>query len=267
VSRLPPRRVEPVRDEFDPGELFDPSSQARPLLALSLTAGPVLAIVGVLGWVRLLLGVPLHPAPPVDLSGLALDAALLLLFCLSHSLLARGFGRKWLNRPLGPGAEMPLYVLVSGLSLTLLAFGWRDSGPLLWDLEGLPRLLCRGVQAAGALLALWGTLVLGAGRTLGLSHLDALRRGLQPPAPEFVALPPYRFVRHPVSLGLLALLLAQHEATLDRLLLGAGMALWILLATPFEERDAEITFGQVYREYKRRTPRWLPRPPRREDPA
>jgi protein-S-isoprenylcysteine O-methyltransferase Ste14 len=203
-------------------------------------------------------------APQPRWPALVQDLCLLLLFVVPHSLLARGLGRRWLNRPFGPAGERPLYVLVTGLSLGLLALGWRTSGPLLWNHEGVLGVLARALQLAGLALAAWATAVLGAGATLGLPDLRALRRGLQPPAVELTALPPYRHLRHPTSLGNLLLLACMPEVTLDRALLLVGLGAWILLSAPWEERDAELSFGEAYRAYRSRTPRWIPRLRREE---
>ncbi len=253
------RRVEPVPESYDPDEIFDPRSQARPGLAAWLAIGPVLSAVGTVGWLRLLGGIPLPLPERADGWSLLVDFLLLLLFLLPHSLLARGSGRRLLNRPFGPGAERPLYVLISGVTLCLLVLCWRTSGPVLWDHEGLWKFLSRVVQGTGLLLAAWASLVSGSGRLLGLPHLRAIENGTQPPAPELVALPPYRWLRQPVNLGVLLLFLGMPEGSPDRLLLACVLGAWILVSAPYEERDAEPTFGDAYLRYKARTPRWVPR--------
>ncbi len=261
----PSRKIEPVPEHFDPDEVFDPNRVARPALALWLLAGPLLSIVGVLGWLRLLAGVPQPLDPELRLGGLFLNALLLLLFILPHSLLARGSGRMWLNHPFGPSGERPLYVLISGGTLSLLVLAWTTSGPMLWDHEGGWKVLARLVQATGMLLTAWATLLTGAGRMLGLPHLRALESGSQPPSREFIALPPYRWLRQPVNLGILLMMIGMPEGTPDRLLLGVGLGLWILISAPYEERDNEPTFGKAYLQYRDRTPRWLPRFRRRRE--
>lgn len=252
------RRIEPVPDEDENG-VFHPERAGRPWTALFLLLGPLLSVLGLAGWLRLVAGVP-QPFPhTLNLPALLWDLALLLQFVIPHSLFARGFGRRWLNLPMGPAGERPLYVLHTGVSLCLLALLWQESGPLLWNHEGVLVVLARAVQVAGLLLAGWATLALRTGSVLGLPDLRALQRGSEPPAPEFMALRPYKYLRHPVDLGNLLLLIGMPEATLDRLLMLVVLGVWMLVSANWEERDAALAFGEAYRNYKERTPRWIPR--------
>ena len=259
------RRVEPVSEEFDPRAVFRPEQVARPWLAAVLVVGPVLCLVGLAGWLRLLVNVALPVPPKASWSALGVDALLLALFVVPHSTLARGVGRRWLNRPLGPAGERPLYVLISGLGMCALGWGWQTTGPVLWDFTGPYLLASRIVQLGGLLLTVWALLVSGLLSVFGLPHLHAMRTGAQPPSPELVALPPYRYMRQPVNAGVLLMLIGLPEATIDRVFLSLVLGIWILLATPFEERDARMTFGQAYALYQERTPRWIPRFRRRAE--
>jgi len=143
--------------------------------------------------------------------------------------------------------------------LCAMVFLWQDCGPLLWRWDGVMQVLFRIVQVAGLLLASWGVLVVGAGHVAGLPHLRALENGRTPPSSELIALPPYAWIRQPVNLGMMMLLVGMTEVTPDRLLLMVVMGAWMLLVAPIEERDAELEFGEGYARYRRRTPRWFPR--------
>ncbi len=252
------RRIEPVSEEAEAGEIYDPRAEARRGLVVWLAVGPVLAAIGFLGWLRLVSGVAEPAVLPNSFGALALDLTLALQFALSHSLLARGFGRRLLNRPFGPAAERPLYVFASGVSLCLLVLVWKPSGPLLWQWEGWERVIPRVIQACGLGLVAWAAFVVGAAQLLGMPHLHALESGRREPQSEFTALPPYSTIRQPINLGFLLLLAGMPEVTADRLLLGLVLGAWILLAAPIEERDLEIEF-EGYSSYRERTPRWLPR--------
>jgi protein-S-isoprenylcysteine O-methyltransferase Ste14 len=80
------------------------------------------------------------------------------------------------------------------------------------------------------------------------------------PATSFVARGPYRFTRNPMYVGM-TLLLAGVGLMLGRAwialsaLVGAGFL--HLYAIPREERYLERTFGESYRDYRRRVRRWL----------
>lgn len=253
------RRVEPVPDTYDPSEVYDPGSSARPGLAVWLMIGPTLSIFGVLGWLRMVSGVRYSTQLEFDGGALFLDFLLMAQFLAAHSLLARGWGRRLLNRPFGPDAERPLYVLVTGLTLATMTFFWIDTGPLVWRWWGWTSILPRLIQIPGVILVLSSVFAIGGGGMIGITHLRALEHGRQAPKQEFVALPPYSWIRQPLNLGILMILIGMPEVTVDRLLLMLGMGAWILLVAPIEERDAELQFGEGYAAYKARTPRWLPR--------
>lgn len=251
------RRVEPV-PENSPDEVFDPRASARRGLAVWLALGPVLAGVGFLGWLRMIAGLDAPAAGRTSILALALDALLALQFALSHSLLARGFGRRLLNRPFGPAAERPLYVFITGISLCLLVLAWQPTGPALWSWSGWTRPISWILQVGGLTLVAWGGFVVGSAQLLGLPHLRALETGGREPQSEFTALPPYSFLRQPINLGFLLLLAGVPVMRPDQLLMALIFAAWIVLAAPIEERDLEIEFDG-YASYRERTPRWLPR--------
>lgn len=110
----------------------------------------------------------------------------------------------------------------------------------------------------GAMLVAWSAVLL-------------VTRGEGTPAPwdppqRFVLAGPYRYVRNPMMLGLFVILfgeavVAESVAMLLYLGLVAGAVGWYVVA--IEEKGLEARFGDAYRVYKERVPRWLPRLPRR----
>lgn len=86
---------------------------------------------------------------------------------------------------------------------------------------------------------------------------------LDPPT-RFVASGPYRFVRNPMALGLLLLLGGQAALYGSRAVL---LYLLVILTAvhPFvvlvEEPELTKRFGPSYEAYRKRVPRWIPRPP------
>lgn len=108
---------------------------------------------------------------------------------------------------------------------------------------------------AGCLLASWCNLLfLDIGK--GTAHpFTAKTRNL-------VIAGPYRYVRNPMMWGVGAILTGL-ALWLGSVGLWFGLAMLVLflsLFVPFyEERDMERRFGEEYRDYCRRVPRWIPR--------
>lgn len=258
TERRSTRKVEPIAEVLEEAERT-PSTVARPTAAILLATGPIFAVAGVMGWLMLIMSAPVSAPPEFRFGALLGNIALCLLFIVPNSLFARGLGRRWLNIPFGPCGERPLYVFISGVTLLLLSWLWQPFGPVLWATEGVMQILMRIIQFGGMVLAAWAAFVVGGAYMLGLPHLRALSFGRKEPSAELVALPPYSFLRQPLNMGVLISLAAMPEVTLDRLVLGIAFAGWILFVAPYEERDAEMEFGEGYTVYRDRTPRWIPR--------
>jgi protein-S-isoprenylcysteine O-methyltransferase Ste14 len=72
---------------------------------------------------------------------------------------------------------------------------------------------------------------------------------------------PYSFVRHPIYSGLFVSLAAAVFVTANLLILLPTLALLILLYASIGEEEAMLVerFGNEYREYMKRTPRFIPK--------
>jgi protein-S-isoprenylcysteine O-methyltransferase Ste14 len=81
---------------------------------------------------------------------------------------------------------------------------------------------------------------------------------------RFVAAGPYRYVRNPIYLAALLVVLGEAWLFLSPPLLayaGAMAVSFHLFVTGYEERTLRRRFGGTYLEYRRTVPRWIPRPP------
>jgi protein-S-isoprenylcysteine O-methyltransferase Ste14 len=107
----------------------------------------------------------------------------------------------------------------------------------------------------GALIVPWYIWVF---RTLGRNVTDTVVTRKEH---ELVVSGPYRWVRHPLYAGLPPWALALGLLMDNWLLwpLAAVGFLLLALRTPIEERFLIERFGDAYREYMRRTPRYFPR--------
>jgi protein-S-isoprenylcysteine O-methyltransferase Ste14 len=82
------------------------------------------------------------------------------------------------------------------------------------------------------------------------------------PTRRLVAVGPYRYVRNPMIAGVVTMLIAEAVVRGSRVL-AIWAATFVLLNyiffLAFEEPDLERRFGDDYRRYKTKVPRWIPR--------
>ena len=131
-------------------------------------------------------------------------------------------------------------------ALIALRVGEIEAGWLPVQVVGL------AVGLAGAVLLIWACVLLGR----FLMHEAAVREDH-----ALLASGPYRFVRHPVYAGYLALLLGSGVASLNVCLwlLWPVSLLGILIQAASEERVLGARFGREYERYAGRVGRLVPR--------
>jgi protein-S-isoprenylcysteine O-methyltransferase Ste14 len=115
-------------------------------------------------------------------------------------------------------------------------------------------MLCAVIGTAFLLVCIWEFAAYGRGT---LSPVD--------PPPTLVARGLYKYVRNPMYLSVLVVLLGEGLLTRSRGLLEytLGWFIWINLVVLFYEEPALFrAFGASYRAYTASVPRWLPRPAR-----
>ena len=202
-----------------------------------------------------------RPAVPIW-KAVLIDGALLLLFAVQHSGMARQRTKAWLTRFISPAIERTTYVMATNVVMLLLFWQWRPIGGTLWAFG-------EGTTAASVLLAVniggWAlvfvsTFLINHFELFGLQQVYAHARGVQVPAPTFRQPFLYRWIRHPLYLGFLIAFWATPLMTWGHLLFSIAVTGYILVAVQLEERDLLRVFGDRYREYRRRVPMLLPRP-------
>jgi len=192
---------------------------------------------------------------------LLIDFALLGLFAVQHSVMARRGFKRWWTRIVPESVERATYVLAATAALALLLWQWRPiAEPVLWSVQDpLARIVLQLVSAAGWMIALISTWLLDHFELFGLRQPWAKLRGQDIAAPVFRTPLFYRHVRHPIYLGFVLAFWATPQMTAGHALFAAGSTGYILVGIWFEERDLIAQFGQRYAAYRQQVGMLFPR--------
>lgn len=193
-------------------------------------------------------------------AAILLDAGLITIFALQHSVMARaGFKAVWTKLVPEP-IERSAYVLFASLALILLFAFWQPIAGTLWDV--------RGTVAAPVLWALFGcgwaivllsTFLISHFELFGLTQVWNHLREKAALAPRFHQPFFYKFVRHPLYSGFFIAFWATPRMSYSHLLLAAGMSFYMLVAIEFEERDLIRLFGADYEAYRQKVGKLAPK--------
>ena len=190
---------------------------------------------------------------------LAINAGLLTLFAVQHSVMARKWFKEWWTRIVPKPIERSTYVLFSSLALILLFTFWRPLGGVIWSVEDpIGRFVLRGLFAFGWALILYSTFLINHFDLFGLRQVWRNLLGQSQDGLRFTTPGPYRVVRHPLYVGWLFAFWMTPVMTFAHLLFSVATTAYILLAIRFEEKDLVHEFGDTYEEYRRTVPMLIP---------
>ena len=217
----------------------------------------LLAFTGDLPWVSI--SVDRGPVSP-PLTALLIDATLIALFGLQHSVMARpSFKRRW-TRLVGTVAERSVYVVAASIVIVVLIVGWRPIAGDLWHVTApWAEWTIWGLFALGWLIVLVSTFLISHFELFGLTQAWTHLRGREVAVLRFHTPLLYKAVRHPLYAGFVIAFWATPVMTLSHLLLAVGMTVYVVIAIGHEERDLIAAFGDEYRDYRRRVGMLIPR--------
>lgn len=204
-----------------------------------------------------------EPTSPLG-SAIAINAGLLLLFALQHSVMARPTFKRWWTTIVPAPLERSTYVLFTNVALLLMFWLWQPIGLTVWHVENpAGRAALYAVFGAGWLLVLVSTFLINHFDLFGLRQSWLFLRGRPYTHLRFVTPGPYRIVRHPLYVGWLLAFWATPHMTVAHLLFAMLTTAYILVAIQFEERNLAQFHGADYENYRRRVPMLVPRAKRR----
>lgn len=217
----------------------------------------LIVFVGDLSFARRTVDVGPGAAP---LTAAIVDVALIVLFGLQHSVMARpAFKAKW-TRIVPPPAERSVFVLAASAALIIMFLGWRPIGAIIWNVTNpIASDLLWMLFWIGWLTVLVSTFLINHFELFGLQQAWLNFRGREAPRPVLRQPFFYRWIAHPLYAGFFMAFWAAPEMTAGHLLLAGGMSIFMLIAIRYEERDLIDLFGEDYRKYRAGVGMLLPR--------
>jgi protein-S-isoprenylcysteine O-methyltransferase Ste14 len=190
---------------------------------------------------------------------LLVNLALLVVFALQHSGMARPRCKHWLSRSVPAAAMRSTYVMMSCIAMILLMVLWQPMGGVVWSVDNeIARDAITLIYFLGWILATWATFLLDHFELFGLRQVWSEFRQRAPcREPGFRTPSAYRYLRHPIYAGWLVVLWASPIMTVAHIVLAAGLTAYVFVGVRLEERDLERRLP-YYRQYRRKVPMLLP---------
>jgi protein-S-isoprenylcysteine O-methyltransferase Ste14 len=193
-------------------------------------------------------------------NALMVNIGLMLMWGVQHSVMARGWFKEMIASVVPHHVERSTYCLASAIALGALMCYWQPMEGIIWQVEN-----------PMAVNVLWGLFGLGwvliFVSTFLTNHFDLF--GLRQPWLHFVkkTYTPvvftevlfYRWIRHPMMLGLIIAFWSLPTMTVGHLVFSIGMSIYVLVGIHFEERGLAREIGQTYVDYQQRTSKVFPK--------
>ena len=189
---------------------------------------------------------------------LLINAGLLGLFAVQHSVMARRWFKEWWKNLVPTPAERSTYVLFSSVALLALFRFWQPLGGEIWNVTSpIGKGVLLGIFGLGWGLVFLSTFLINHFDLFGLRQVYLHLRGRKYSPLRFGTPALYQSVRHPLYLGLLMGFWATPTMTWSHLVFAVATTAYVFIGIQLEERDLMAEHPE-YGQYRRRVPMILP---------
>jgi protein-S-isoprenylcysteine O-methyltransferase Ste14 len=190
---------------------------------------------------------------------LLINAILLGLFAIQHTIMARPGFKKWWTKIVPEEVERSTFVLVTSLLLLLLFWKWQPMTGIIWNISNpIGAFILSAIFWIGWLIVFFSTFMINHFDLFGLRQVFLNFQGKEYTQLEFTSSILYKYVRHPIMLGFIIAFWATPLMTVGHLVFAVATTGYIIIGINFEERDLVKLHGQSYQDYRNKVSMLFP---------
>jgi methanethiol S-methyltransferase len=190
---------------------------------------------------------------------LLIDAVLLSIFAVQHSVMARQWFKRVWTKIVPEPIERSTYVLLASAALIILFWQWRPIPTMVWDVKNpTGELLLMALFWIGWGDVLVSTYLVDHFSLFGLKQVYRHLKGVREEPLPFKTPALYKMVRHPLYLGFVVAFWSTSRMTVGHMFFAGMCTAYILVAIQFEERDLIRFYGDTYRNYQKQVAMLIP---------
>lgn len=184
-------------------------------------------------------------------TALLIDAGLLAVFALQHSIMARQWFKRGWTKIVPQPIERSTFVLFTVGALQLMIHYWQPLPGVVWEVQSQAgRTILDAGMWLGWVIVLIATFLIDHFDLFGLKQVWRYFKQKEYQPPRFSTPMLYKMVRHPIYLGFVIAFWSTPVMTGAQLLFAIMTVAYMLVAIKLEERDLVTFFGDEYQVYR-----------------